>query len=92
MNISGHNRICSRTMAKVGLDGGCFGKEDTARRMRAGEHPLLCVSCRLSCDRWGEEGRTEDGMANHEVERILATRAAKEPGLNDGPVDHLPAI
>jgi len=84
--------LASDSIAKVGPGGGYLGEKDTARRIRAGEHFLPTVSNRLSYDKWVEEGTTENDVANAEVERILAARAAKEPNMNDGQIDDLAAI
>jgi trimethylamine:corrinoid methyltransferase-like protein len=76
----------------VGPGGGYLGEKDTARRIRAGEHLQPSVSNRLSYDTWVEEGRTENDVANDEVERILVARAAREPSLDDGQIDDLAGI
>jgi trimethylamine--corrinoid protein Co-methyltransferase len=79
-------------IAKVGPGGGYLGEKDTARRIRAGEHLMPRISNRLSYEKWIAEGRTESDVANHEVERILAARAAKEPYLADAQLDGLAEI
>jgi trimethylamine--corrinoid protein Co-methyltransferase len=79
-------------IAKVGPGGGYLGEKDTARRIRAGEHLMPRVSNRLSYEKWIEEGQTESDVANHEVERILAARAAKEPYLAEAQLDGLAEI
>jgi trimethylamine---corrinoid protein Co-methyltransferase len=84
--------LAGEAIAKSGPGGGYLGQKETARRIRAGEHLMPTVSNRLSHDKWVEEGRTENDVANDEVERILAARASKEPSLNDAQIDALAAI
>jgi trimethylamine--corrinoid protein Co-methyltransferase len=84
--------MAAESIARVGPGGGYLGEKDTARRIRAGEHFQPSVSNRLSYDKWVEEGRTENDVANAEVERILATRGAKTPYLADEQLDELAAI
>ncbi|MCX6364837.1 MAG: trimethylamine methyltransferase family protein [Actinobacteria bacterium] len=84
--------LAADSIAKVGPGGGYLGEKDTARRIRAGEHLMPTVSNRLSYDKWVEEGRTENDVANDEVERILAARATKDPYLDDGQIDDLVEI
>jgi len=84
--------MAAESIARVGPGGGYLGEKDTARRIRAGEHFQPSVSNRLSYDKWVEEGRTENDVANAEVERILAARGAKTPYLADEQLDELAAI
>jgi len=84
--------LAGESIARVRPGGSYLGEKDTARRIRAGEHLLPSVSNRLSYDKWVEEGRTENDVANDAVERILAARATKEPFLNDEQIDDLAAI
>ena len=80
------------SIAKVGPGGGYLSEKDTARRIRAGEHLQPTVSNRLSYDKWVEDGRTENDVANDEVERHLKAHAAREPFLDDGQLGELAAI
>ena len=84
--------LAAESIARVGPGGGYLGEKDTARRIRAGEHFQPSVSNRLSYDKWVEEGRTENDVANDAVDRILAARGAKAPYLADQQLDELAAI
>jgi trimethylamine--corrinoid protein Co-methyltransferase len=84
--------LAAESIARVGPGGGYLGEKDTARRIRAGEHFQPSVSNRLSYDKWVEEGRTENDVANDAVERILAARGAKPPYLAEEQLDELAAI
>ncbi len=84
--------MAGASIAKVGPGGGYLGEKDTARRIRAGEHLTPRVSTRLSYDKWVEEGQTENDVASHEVERLLAAHAAKEPSLTDAQLADLAHI
>lgn len=80
------------SIAAAGPGGGFLGQKDTARRIRAGEHFRPAVSTRLSYDKWVEAGVTENDVANTEVERILAARAAKAPSLDDAQLGELAVV
>jgi trimethylamine:corrinoid methyltransferase-like protein len=84
--------MAGESIAKVGPGGGYLAVKDTARRIRAGEHLQPTISNRLSYDKWVEEGRTENDVANAEVERILAVRTTKPPHLADDQLNEVAAI
>jgi len=84
--------MAGASIAKVGPGGGYLAEKETARRIRAGEHLMPRVSTRLSYDKWVEEDQTENDVASHEVERLLAAHAAKEPCLTDAQLADLAHI
>ncbi len=91
VEVSAETRAAA-SIAKAGPGGGFLGQKDTARRIRAGEHFLPTVSTRLSYEKWAEDGRTENDIANAEVERILAERANTAPCLSLDQIAELAAI
>ncbi|HET6496306.1 MAG TPA: trimethylamine methyltransferase family protein, partial [Thermoleophilia bacterium] len=84
--------MAGASIAKVGPGGGYLAEKETARRIRAGEHLMPRVSTRLSYDKWVEEDQRENDVASHEVERLLAAHAAKEPCLTDAQLADLAHI
>jgi trimethylamine--corrinoid protein Co-methyltransferase len=84
--------IMPEAFARVGVGGDFLREKETARRTRAGEHFLPQVAGRFSYERWEEDRRTEDDAARAVIERIMAARADRRPGLSDGQLAELAAI
>ena len=80
------------SIAKAGPGGGYLGHKETSRRIRAGEHLHPSVSNRLSYEKWVDEARTENDVANEAVERHLAAHASKGPYLDDAQLTELASI
>ena len=77
--------IMPDAFARVGIGGDFLREKETARRARAGEHFLPQIANRLSYERWQEIGATEDDAARAVIDRVMAARADRRPGLSDGP-------
>lgn len=84
--------IMAEAFARVGIGGDFLREKETARRVRAGEHFLPQISNRLSYEKWQQVGRTEDDAARAVIERVMAARADRRPGLSDDQLAELAAI
>jgi trimethylamine---corrinoid protein Co-methyltransferase len=84
--------IMREAFARVGIGGDFLREKETTRRARAGEHFLPQIANRLSYERWQETGRTEDDAARTVIERVMAERADRRPGLSDDQLAELADI
>jgi trimethylamine:corrinoid methyltransferase-like protein len=84
--------IMPEAFARVGIGGDFLREKETARRLRAGEHFLPQISNRLSYEKWQQVGKTEDDAARAVIERVMAARADRRPGLSDDQLTELAAV
>ncbi len=84
--------IMPDAFARAGIGGDFLREKETARRARAGEHFLPQIANRLSYERWQESGATEDDAARAVIDRVMAARADRRPGLSADQLVELAAI